>query len=236
MGEKANVLVMGNSGAGKSTLINSAFNFECASVGSGDAVTEKMDIYETEDINFRAIDTRGLEYGILAQIQTKNLIKKWSRDSVKKNNEGRYIHIIWYCVDATSKRVFDKSFDSIKNVAKMWKKVPIIIVLTKSYSETEIESNIDMVKKCIDKYKGNKWLNVVDIIPVVASQFPINNETIVPPTGVDKLIEKTYEVMPEAFKINKESVFDFSLKIKRANANALTIYYLLPLPKPLVAI
>lgn len=222
MGEKANVLVMGNSGAGKSTLINSVFKFERAAVGSGDAVTEKMEIYETEDVNFRAIDTKGLEYGILAQIHTKNLIRRWSKDSVKKNNEEKYIHIIWYCIDATSKRIFDKNLDSIKNVAKMWKNVPIIIVLTKSYSETETEDNINMVKKCLAKYKDNKWLNVVDIIPVISSQFSINSETIIPPTGVDKLVEKTNDVMPEAFKINKESVFDFSLRMKRANANALT--------------
>lgn len=223
MAEKANVLVMGNSGSGKSTLINSVFNFERAAVGDGDAVTEKMEIYETEDINFRAIDTKGLEYGILAQIHTRYLIKKWSNGSVKKNIEEKYIHIIWYCVDATSKRIFNESLDSIKNVAKMWKNVPIIIVLTKSYSETETEDNISMVKKCLSKYKNNKWLNVVGIIPVVSSQFPINNEIIIPPTGVDKLVEKTNDVMPEAFKINKEAVFDFSLRMKRANANALTI-------------
>ncbi|WP_291575947.1 DUF697 domain-containing protein [Clostridium sp. UBA4548] len=222
MKEKANVLVMGNSGAGKSTLINSVFKFERAAVGSGDAVTKKMEIYETEYVNFRAIDTKGLEYGILAQMHTKNLIRKWSKDSVKNNNEAKYIHIIWYCIDATSKRIFDKNLDSIKNVSKMWKNVPIIIVLTKSYSETETEDNISMVKKCLTKYKDNKSLNVVDIIPVISSQFSINNETIIPPTGVDKLIEKTNEVIPEAFKINKEAVFDFNLRIKRANANALT--------------
>lgn len=222
MNEKANVLVMGNSGAGKSTLINSVFNFESAAVGEGDAVTEKMEIYETEDINFRAIDTKGLEFGILAQINTKHAIKKWSKDSVKKNNEDKYIHIIWYCVDATSKRFFGKNLDSIKNVAKMWKNIPIIIVLTKSYSETETAGNISMVKKCLDKYEDNKYLNVVDIIPVVAQQFPINNETIIPPIGIDKLVEKTNDILPKAFEINKESVFDFSLKIKRANANALT--------------
>jgi GTP-binding protein EngB required for normal cell division len=58
MGEKANVIVMGNSGSGKSTLINSVFNLELAAVGDGDAVTEKMEIYETEDVNFRVIDKK----------------------------------------------------------------------------------------------------------------------------------------------------------------------------------
>jgi len=221
--EKANVLVMGNSGSGKSTLINSVFNFERAAVGDGDAVTDKMDIYETEYVNFRAIDTKGLEYGILAQIQTKSSIKKWSKDSIKKNKEDKYIHIIWYCVDSTSKRVFGKNLDSIKNVARMWKNVPIVVVLTKSYSEIEIADNISMVKKCIDKYKDNKYLNIVDIIPVVAQQFPINNEIIISPIGVDKLVEKTNDIIPEAFKINEKAAFELGLKMKRFNANTLTI-------------
>jgi uncharacterized protein (DUF697 family)/GTP-binding protein EngB required for normal cell division len=223
MSEKANVLVMGNSGAGKSTLINAVFNFDHAAVGDGDSVTEKMTIYQTEDVNFRIIDTKGLEYGILVRIQTKNSIKKWSKDSVKKNNENNYIHIIWYCVDATSKRVFDENLDSVKKVSQMWRDVPIIIVLTKSYSETETISNVNMVKKSIEKYKDNKQLNVVDIIPVVAQQFQINSDIVIPPVGVDKLIEKTNDIIPEAFKINEESVFEFSLRLKRANANGLVI-------------
>lgn len=223
MRDKANALVMGNSGSGKSTLINSVFNFDCAAVGNGDAVTKVMTIYETEDVNFRAIDTKGLEYGIIAQIKTKNAIKKWSKDSIKKNNEGKYIHIIWYCVDATSKRIFSKNLDTIKNVARMWKNIPIIIVLTKSYSETETVENINMVNKCLDNYKDNKYLNVIDIIPVVAQQFPINNETIIPPIGVDRLVEKTNDIIPESFKINKIAVFELNLRIKRFNANTLTI-------------
>lgn len=223
MSEKANVLVMGNSGAGKSTLINSVFNFDSAEVGIGKAVTNKMAIYENEDINFRAIDTKGLEYGYFRQRQAKNEIKKWSKDSVKNGNAEEYIHIIWYCVDATSKRLFDKNLDTIKNVSKMWKNVPILIVLTKSYSEIETEENIEMVRKGLDIYKKKNLLNVVDIIPLVAQQFPINKDTIIPSIGVDQLIEKTNEIIPESFKINSEAVAEFSLQLIRNNANALVV-------------
>lgn len=63
--EKANVLVMGNSGTGKSTLINAVFKFDRAKTGDGPAVTREMAIYENEQVPFRAIDTRGLEYGLI---------------------------------------------------------------------------------------------------------------------------------------------------------------------------
>lgn len=220
-GGESKCLSNGKFGSRKTTLINSVFNFERAAVGTGKSVTEKMTIYQSEDVDLRAIDTKGLEYGWLAQIQNKNAIKKWSKDNVKIGNEEKYIHIIGYCVDAISKRFFNKNLDTIKNVAKMWGNIPIIIVLTKSYSETEAEENILMLRKCLEGYKGLKYLNVVDIVPVVAQQFPVNNEIIILLAGVAQLIEKTYEIIPESLKINKAAVFELGLKIKRASANAL---------------
>ena len=79
-----------------------------------------------------------------------------------------------------------------------------------------------MVKSCIAKYKDNKFLNIDGIIPVIAQQFPINDEMIITPVGVDDLVEKTYAILPEAFKINEDAVFRFKIRIKRANANILT--------------
>lgn len=223
MNERANVLVMGNSGSGKSTLINAVFNFEQADVGVGEPVTKKMMLYETEEMNFRAIDTKGIEYGLLAQIETKNEIKKWTKESVKKLNKNNYIHMIWYCVDATSKRFTKMDLDFMKNVAKMWGNIPIIIVLTKSYSETEKMENIQMIRDSIKDYKVKDKLNIIDIVPVVALQFPVTDETIIAPIGVDELIKKTNDALPEAFKINNEAVQDLSLRIKRVNATTLVV-------------
>lgn len=219
--EKANVLVMGNSGAGKSTLINAVFKFNQARTGEGPAITKEMAVYETEAVPFRAIDTRGLEYGLLEQMKTKNAIKKWSRTSVKNKNRERYIHLIWYCLDATSKRVFKKNLETLKNVSKLWKDIPIIIVLTKSYSQTERINNELMVQRALDSYtKGN--LNVKAIVSVVAQPYPINDEMIVPPYGLEELLEKTNGLIPEALRLSETAVSQFELRIKRGNANALT--------------
>lgn len=219
--EKANVLVMGNSGAGKSTLINAVFKFDRARTGEGPAITKEMAVYETEAVPFRAIDTRGLEYGLLEQMKTKNAIKRWSRTSVKQKNQERYIHLIWYCLDATSKRVFKKNLETLKQVSKLWKDIPIIIVLTKSYSQTERVSNEMMVQVALDGYtKGS--LNVKGIVSVVAQPYQINDEMIVPPYGMEDLLEKTNELVPEALRLSKAAVSAFEMRMKRGNANALT--------------
>ena len=40
------------------------------------------------------------------------------------------------------KRIFDKNLDLLYSISKMWQGIPIIIVLTKSYSSAEINNNI----------------------------------------------------------------------------------------------
>lgn len=62
MEDKANILVLGTSGAGKSTLINTVIGREVAKVGAGKHITEKMKSYESDELNFRLIDSRGFEY------------------------------------------------------------------------------------------------------------------------------------------------------------------------------
>lgn len=212
---------MGNSGTGKSTLINAVFKFDRAKTGDGPAVTREMAIYENESVPFRAIDTRGLEYGMIEQMKTRNAIKKWSKTSVKTQDKNRYIHLIWYCLDATSKRVFKKNLETLKNVSKLWKDIPIIVVLTKSYSQTERLDNEAMVRAALDNYTKNS-LNVKGIVSVVARPYRINDEVIVPPMGLETLIEMTNQVMPEALRLNETAVSAFEMRIKRGNANALT--------------
>lgn len=226
MEKKVNILVMGNSGVGKSTIINNVLNFkegEGARVGNGGGITKEMKVYENDDAGFRLIDTKGLEYGFMSQYQTKRAIDKWSKSSVKTGDDKKCIHIIWYCIDGTSKRIFGQSLKTLKDVAKLWKGVPIIIVITKSYSEIEVTENIAMVNAYLDRDKGSNKLNIKDIVPVVAQQYSINQEIVVPATGMEELIEKTNKIIPEAFKLNKEAMSELQLKIKRANANALVV-------------
>ena len=75
--EKMNVLILGNSGAGKSTLIKAIAGVE-VQTGVGEAVTQKISIYESSIWPFRLIDTKGFEYDRLAQMKT--IHQKRARD------------------------------------------------------------------------------------------------------------------------------------------------------------
>ncbi len=219
--EKINVLVMGTSGAGKSTLINAVLGEEQAPTGSGISVTREMAAYESDTLPFRVIDTVGYEYGMLKQLKLRFDIQKWSKDSGRLKDSKKLIHMIWFCTDVQSARVFQEVLDYLRGISQTWKDVPIIVVQTKSYSETEIDRNKKIFLETLAKYRHRKELNIRDVIPVVAKAYPINAETIVIPRGVDELIKRTNELSPDARKLNEKAVVDIDLRLKRGMANSL---------------
>ena len=123
MEEKANILVLGTSGAGKSTLINTVIGKEVARVGAGKHVTKKMQSYESEDLNFRLIDSRGFEYSVLNTGKAVRDMQKWLKDGLRDKKPR--IHMLWFCVDATSKRFTKQMVRTLETVKQAWKDVPI---------------------------------------------------------------------------------------------------------------
>ena len=224
--EKINVIIMGISGSGKSTLINAIMEDDVATVGVGDAVTDGISVYEKDNIPFRMIDTVGYEFGIFRQMKIKNELKRFSKEGVKNTEINKLIHAIWFCIDGTSKRVDQNTLDYIRSVSNDWAGVPIIIVFTKSYSEVDIEENVNMAKAAVDKYNSThkkKTMNVIDYIPVVALEYQINETVTVPQKGLDQLIEKTVEIAPQAKNIARDNVFSIDLKLKQKMAQSVVL-------------
>lgn len=217
--KKANILIVGNSGAGKSTLINSIIGEEKAPAKAGEAVTTQLDIFENAVLPFRVIDTVGFEFDAFKQWKAIHEVKKWSKNSIVKNNPERQIDVIWYCVEATSKKLFSKNIDMLSHAVSTWKHAPVIVVLTKSYSSVENTENIRMIYEGFEKY--HKKINLKAVIPVVAQAYQVNEDVIVEPQGLSTLVEETNKWIPEGIQLSAESVYSFILKQKRYEANAL---------------
>lgn len=218
MMERGNVLVIGNSGVGKSTLINAVLGSDKAESGFGSkGTTKELRIHESEEIPFRLIDTVGFEPSLLKQLGAIRSVKKWTKESIKDNNN---INMIWFCVDGTSSKLFIDTIKNVKRATTIWKSIPIVVVITKSYSEPERVENIAMVKEAFsDMKKLND--NVKGIVPVVASTYTINEITLVPPEGIVELIDLTNELMPEGLKAGDADVNHFKLKRKMAFAQSI---------------
>lgn len=217
---KGNVLVIGNSGVGKSTLINSVLGEEVAKTGWGThGTTDRLEIYESKnsDVPFRVIDTIGFEPNFIKEQRAISAVKKWSKESSKKGNEDTQINVIWFCVDGTRRKLFDEDIKSLTKAASMWKSVPVIVAITKSYSVPDREENIEMVYQAFAKQK-KYGSNLKKVIPVVAQIYTLNDTAYAPPEGISTLISATNELMPEGIKAAEKDLANFVLNRKRALA------------------
>ena len=220
--EKGNVLVIGNSGVGKSTLINAVLGEKKAAVGTGpEGSTKDLYIYSGERLPFRVIDTIGFEPSFFKERHAINAVKKWSKDSAKAGHTDTQINVIWFCVDGSARKLFPKTLENLARATSFWKSVPVIVVITKSYSIPEREENIAMVYNALAKMK-KRSVNVKKVIPVVARPFILNENAYAPPEGISELINTTCDLMPDGFRAAKEDVAVFVRRRNRVLAQGVT--------------
>lgn len=221
--ERGNVLVIGNSGVGKSTLINAVLGEDCAVTGYGTSgTTDKLTIYESENVPFRIIDTVGFEPSFIKERKAIGAVKKWSKESVKAGKEDTQISVIWFCVEGTSSKLFPKAIKDLSRATSMWPSVPVVVVITKSYSIPERKRNIEMVHNAFATQKRYSK-NLKKVIPVVAQTLIINedNNLYAPPEGITELIDATNELLPEGIKAAETDIATFKLNRKRALAHSI---------------
>ena len=215
--KRGNVLVIGNSGVGKSTLINAVLGDEKAKTGWGTTgTTNRLELYEPEndEIPFRIIDTIGFQPGILQQQRAIQAVKKWSKECAKKAHEDNQINVIWFCVEGTSRKLFPETIKNMIRAASMWASVPVVVVITKSYSVPEREQNIELVHNAFAAQKRHGG-NLRKVIPVVAAPYVLNENAFAAPDGISELIETTNSLMPEGFKTAEKDLSKFILNRKR---------------------
>ena len=218
--QRGNVLVIGNSGVGKSTLINAVFGEHVAKTGWGIAgTTRELEIYESDTIPFRIIDTMGFEPSSKKRHKAISEVKKWSKNCAKNGNTDNQINMIWFCVDGTSSKLFPETIKYLSKATSIWKTVPVVVVITKSYSVPERAKNIKMVEEAFAQQKRYSD-NLRKIIPVVAETYAFDESVYVAPDGVTELIDATNELMPEGLRAAEEDIGAFKLSRKRALAHS----------------
>jgi uncharacterized protein (DUF697 family) len=104
------------------------------------------------------------------------------------------INVIWFCVESTTRKLFPKAIKNLSRATAMWKTVPVIVVITKSYSVPERVENIEMVK-----------------------------EAFAAPEEITELIDKTNVLMPEGIRAGAHDVYKFKLKRKKALAQSIIV-------------
>lgn len=217
---KGNVLVLGNSGVGKSTLINAVIGDDIAKTSFGTrGTTEELAVYESPMVPFRVIDSIGFEPSPIKSLRAIHAVRKWSRSSAQDGNENSRINVIWFCVDGTAAKLFPETIRNFSNSIAMWKSVPVIAVITKSYSQADRTRNIEMVRQAFRGQRVER--NLRAIVPVVAQTFVINETAFAPPEGITDLIDATMRAMPEGMQGGARDLMQFKLTRKRVLAQGL---------------
>lgn len=209
-----NIIVAGKTGVGKSTLINAVFRDKLAETGMGKPVTDHMRKISKKGIPLAIYDTRGFELGKEVQQQVKQEVMETISNGLATKDINKAIHCIWYCINTASNRVEAEEIEWLKELSKenQITQVPIIVVLTQSFSK----KNADAMRKMI----LNENLDVVQVVPVLAEDYEIDEEYVAKSYGLDVLIHVMGEALPDELMDTLQNVQIASLAEKKKRAQA----------------
>ena len=209
-----NIIVAGKTGVGKSTLINAVFREKLAETGMGKPVTDHMRKITKKGVPLAIYDTRGFELGREVQTEVKREVIDTISKGLATQDINNAIHCIWYCINTASNRVEPEEIEWLKELSKdnQITQVPIIIVLTQSFSKKKAD---EMRKMLLDEN-----LDVIQVIPVLAEDYDIEDLGIAKSYGLDILIKVMGEALPDELMDTLQNVQIASLEEKKRYAQA----------------
>lgn len=208
-----NIIVAGKTGVGKSTLINAVFKDELAETGMGRPVTNHMRKITKKDIPLAIYDTRGFELGKDVQEDVKKEVFDTINKGLATKDINKAIHCIWYCINTASNRIEPEEIEWLRELSREnhVTQVPIIVVLTQSISRKNAEKMRQMIL--------DENLDIIQVIPVLAKDFEIEDVGIVKSFGLEKLIEVMGEALPDELLDTLQHVQIASLSEKKRRAS-----------------
>ena len=209
-----NIIVAGKTGVGKSTLINAVFREKLAETGMGKPVTDHMRKLTKKGVPLAIYDTRGFELGKEVQTEVKSEIINTINEGLATKDVNKAIHCIWYCINTASNRVEPEEIAWLRELSKSNQitQFPIIIALTQAFSKKKAAEMRNMLI--------NENLDVIQMVPVLAEDYEIDDDYVAKSYGLDVLIQVMGEALPEELQDTLQNVQIASLNEKKRRAQA----------------
>lgn len=209
-----NIIVAGKTGVGKSTLINSVFREKLAETGIGKPVTQHMRKITKKGVPLAIYDTRGFELGKEVQTEVKKEVTETISKGLATQDINKAIHCIWYCINTASNRIEPEEIEWLKELSmdNQITQVPIIVVLTQAFSKKKAQELRQMLL--------NENLDIIQVIPVLAEDYEIEDLGTAKVYGLDVLIKVMGEALPEELMDTLQNLQIVSLEEKKRQAQA----------------
>lgn len=209
-----NIIVAGKTGVGKSTLINSVFKEKLADTGMGKPVTSHMRKITKKDVPLAIYDTRGFELGKEVQAEVKQEVMDTISKGLATQDINKAIHCIWYCINTASNRIEPEEIEWLRELSmeNQITQIPIIVVLTQSFSKKKAQEMRQVLL--------NENLDIIQIIPVLAEDYEIEDLGVAKAYGLDVLIKVMGEALPDELIDTLQHVQIACLEEKKRRAQA----------------
>ena len=209
-----NIIVAGKTGVGKSTLINSVFREKLAETGMGKPVTQHMRRITKKGVPLTIYDTKGFELGKEVQTEVKKEITETISKGLATQDINQAIHCIWYCINTASNRIEPEEIEWLKELSmdNQVTQVPIIVVLTQAFSKKKAQELRQMLL--------NENLDIIQVIPVLAEDYEIEDLGTAKAYGLDVLIKVMGEALPDQLMDTLQNLQIVSLEEKKRRAQA----------------
>lgn len=216
-----NVLVIGGHGVGKSTLIRTVLGADAEVANNVKPIIHgSLDIYESLSVPFRIVDAHNIDGNILVRRAAIKAVKRWSQGNALDGDVENDINVIWFCIEGKSRKLIRQQLQDLTSATDVWRNVPIIVVLTKSYAASERKDNVELVKQYFAR-RRRRARKLQAVIPVVASTYQLDETTFVTPQGIPELIYATTDAMPDGVRGAGADIVDFALKRRRSVAHSI---------------
>lgn len=209
-----NIIVAGKTGVGKSTLINAVFRDKLAETGMGKPVTTHMRKISKKGVPLSIYDTRGFELGKEVQQEVKREVVDTISKGLATQDIHKAIHCIWYCINTASNRIEPEEIEWLRELSKenQITQVPVIVVLTQAFSKKKADEMKRMILQ--------ENLDVIQVIPVLAEDYEIEDLGIAKSYGLNVLIKVMGEALPDELLDTLQNVQIASLEEKKRHAQA----------------
>lgn len=159
-------------------------------------------------------DTRGFELGKEVQAEVKKEVVDTISKGLATQDINKAIHCIWYCINTASNRIEPEEIEWLKELSmeNQITQVPIIVVLTQSFSKKKAQ---EMRQSLL-----NENLDIIQVIPVLAEDYEIEDLGIAKAYGLDVLIKVMGEALPEELIDTLQHVQIACLEEKKRRAQA----------------